>query len=176
MAGVSDTNPTPPPTGDPAPSTPSPGERRLAHPPSDRYRTVADTSTPPATIADPAASIPRGVAIATVVAILGAIAIVVLGGVLAVTLGLVVVAGATGWGIAMALRFGAGDRLTRRRRWVSAVVLSITAVALGQLGLWQYARTEGGVLSPFDYLGEVYGPLVPLQFGVAVILAWLTAR
>ena len=125
---------------------------------------------------DPAASIPRGLAIATVVAILGAVAIVVLGGILTITSGLLIVAGAIGWGVAMALRFGAGDRLSRRRRWETAVTLSAGAVALGQLGLWQYARTEGGVLSPLDYLGEVYGPLVPLQFVTAAIVAWLSAR
>ena len=110
------------------------------------------------------------------VAIVGAVAIVVLGGVLTLTLGLLVVAAATGWGVAMGLRFGAGDHLARRRRWVSAVGLSVAAVGLGQLGLWQYARTEGGVLAPLDYLGAVYGPLVPLQFATAAIVAWLTAR
>ena len=176
MTGVTDPTPTPSPIGDQVPPPPpSPGERRLAHPPSDRYRAAA-VGALAVTTPDPAASIPRGLAIATVVAILGAVAIVVLGGVLVVTLGLVVVAAATGWGVAMGLRFGAGDRMARRRRWASAVALSIAAVALGQLGLWQYARTEGGVLPPLDYLAAVYGPLVPLQFAAAAIVAWLTAR
>jgi hypothetical protein len=174
MTGVTDMDPTP--IGEPAPPPPpTPGERRLAHPPSDRYRAAAAASPPGETL-DPAASVPRGVAIAVVVAIAGAVAIVVLGGILTLTLGLLVVAGATGWGVAAALRFGAGDHLTRRRRWASAVGLSVGAVALGQLGLWQYARTEGGVLPPLDYLGAVYGPLVPLQFATAAIVAWLTAR
>jgi hypothetical protein len=110
------------------------------------------------------------------VAILGAVAIVLLGGILTITSGLLIVVAAIGWGVAMSLRFGAGDRLSRRRRWEAAVALSFGAVALGQLGLWGYARTEGGVLSPLDYLGEVYGPLVPLQFVTAAIVAWLTAR
>ena len=41
---------------------------------------------------------------------------------------------------------------------MSAVGLSVAAVALGQLGLWQYARTEGGVLPPLDYLGAGLRP------------------
>lgn len=115
-------------------------------------------------------------AIAVVVAIFGAVAIVVLGGMLTLTVGLVVVAGATGWGIAAGLRFGAGDRLRPRRRIVAAVISVIGAVALGQLGLWQYARIEGGVLPLFEYLAQVFGLLVPLEFAVALIVAWLAAR
>ena len=46
-------------------------------------------------------------------------------------------------------------------------MLALGAVALGQLGLWQYGRTEGGVLGPLDYLGQVYGPLVLVEFAAA---------
>jgi hypothetical protein len=46
------------------------------------------------------ASVARGVALATVAAILGAVAIVVLGGVFAVSAGLIAIAGATGWAVA----------------------------------------------------------------------------
>ena len=154
----------------------TPGERRLAHPPSDRYRAAEEQRAAAADAPDPSASLARGAAIAVAVAVLGGAAIVVLGGVLTVTFGLVVVAAAAGWGIATGLRFGAGDHLGARRRVVVAVVLSVGAVVLGQLGLWQYARAEGGVLSLLDYLGEVYGPLVPLQLIVAAVAAWVTAR
>ena len=169
-------NPTPLPTAESV-SAPSPGERRLAHPPSDRFR-AAEASAAAATtpIPDPAASTARGVAVATVVAIIGAGAIVLVGGILTLTTGLLVVAGATGLGVAVALRSGAGDHLSSRRRVTIAVASTIAAVALGQLGLWQYARTEGGVLPPLEYLGEVFGPLVPLEFGVGAIVAWLVAR
>ena len=115
-------------------------------------------------------------ALATVVAIVGMVLLVVLGGVLTLTTGLLVVAGATGWGVAVALRLGAGGRLSSRRRVVLAVGLTVGAIALGQLGLWLYARTEGGVLAPLDYLAEVYGPLVPVEFAAAAVVAWLTAR
>jgi hypothetical protein len=174
---VSDTTPIPTtvPADDAAAVPPHPGERRLAHPPSDRYRAAEiRATTPPAP--DPAASIPRGLAVAAVAAILGAGAIVLLGGILTLSTGLLVVAGATGLGVGLGLRFGAGDALSRRRRVAWAVALSVAAIALGQLGLWQYARTEGGVLPPLEYLGEVFGPLVPLEFATAAVVAWLAAR
>lgn len=154
----------------------TPGERRLAHPPSDRYRAAEDQRAAAAAAPDPAASLPRGLAIAVAIAAGGVVAIVLLGGVLSVTSGLIVVAGATGWGVAAGLRFGAGDHLQRRGRISTAIGLSVGAVVIGQLGLWQYARLEGGVLSPLDYLGEVFGLLVPLQVAVAAVTAWLTAR
>ena len=157
---------------------PSPGERRLAHPPSDRYRATEARAAAAAAAADgdASASIARGVAIATSVAIVGAVAIGLLGGVFTITESLLIIAGLTGGGIGIALRWGAGGELPRRRRAILALVLAIAAVVLGQIGLWQYGRTEGGVLPLVDYLGQVYGPLVPLQVATAAVLAWLAAR
>ncbi len=149
-----------------------PGERRLAHPPSDRFR----ASEPPAPVEDPAATPVRGVASGIVAAAIGAAAIVLLGGVLAVSSGLVVVAGATGWAVASALRAGAAHRLGIRSRVRLAMGLALLAVILGQVGLWAYARSEGGVLGPLDYLAETFGVLVPLELFVAWIVAWATAR
>ena len=168
----------PPPAPDAAPATSSPGERRLARPPSDRYReTEAAMAAAEAEAAvDPDASVGRGVALAAAVTIAGAAAIVLLGGVLALTEILLVVAGFTGGGVGIALRWGAGEHLAGRRRVVIALTLALVAVALGQLGLWQYGRIEGGVLGPLDYLGQVYGPLVLLEFAAAGVVAWLAAR
>lgn len=123
-----------------------------------------------------AQSAARGTAYAVVAGIAGAAAIVVLGGVLAVSAGLLVIAGATGWAVAVGLRVGAGDRIAPSRRTSLAIGLALAAVAIGQAGLWLYARSEGGVLGPLDYLGEVYGPLVPLQLLLATIVAWVSAR
>ena len=93
----------------------TPGERRLAHPPSDRYR---PPKTPPADDRpDPGASVARGIAIAVAVAGAGAVAIVVLGGVLTVTTGLIIVAGAIGCGVGAGLRFGAGPPCRRVAGW-----------------------------------------------------------
>jgi hypothetical protein len=175
-----DPTPTDPAPADSAaddPAAPTPGERRLAHPPSDRYRAAeAQAAAAEADRPDPAASVARGLAIAVAIAVVGAAGIVVVGGVLSQTTGLVVVAGATGLLIAYALQVGAGDHLTSRRRIALAVGLTVLAIALGQLGVWQYARSEGGVLPLIDYLGEVFGLLVPLQFAAGIVAAALVAR
>jgi hypothetical protein len=156
----------------------SPGERRLAYPPSDRYR-VAEAALAAAEAAeavDASASIARGVAVATVVAVVGAVAIVFLGGVRTLTEVLLIVAGFTGLGVGIALRWGAREHLAGRRRFAVALALALGAVALGQLGLWQYGRSEGGVLGLLDYLGQVYGPLVLVEFAAAGVIAWLAVR
>lgn len=149
-----------------------PGERRLAHPPSDRYR----EAEPPAAEENPGASPARGVAFGIVAAVAGAAAITLLGGILAVSSGLIVVAGATGWAVGVAAHVGAGGRLAERRGVWLAIGLALLAVVLGQAGLWAYARAEGGVLGPLDYLAETFGLLVPLELLAASIVAWASAR
>ncbi len=167
-------DPAPVESGSPASS---PGERRLAYPPSDRYRAAeAAAAAEAADEVDPNASVVRGVAVATTVAVVGAAAIVVLGGLLTLTEVLLIVAGFTGLGVGLALRWGAAEHLAGRRRVAVALALALGAVALGQLGLWQYGRIEGGVLGPLDYLGQVYGPLVLVEFAAAGLIAWLAAR
>ena len=171
------TEPEAPLAAEPGRPEPSPGERRLARPPSVRYRAAEDAAAAAAApTVDPNASVARGVAVATAVAIAGAAAIVVVGGVLALTEVLLVVAGFTGGGVGIALRWGAGEHLTGRRRVVLALALALGAIALGQLGLWRYGLSEGGVLEPLDYLGQVYGPLVLIEFAAAGVVAWLAAR
>lgn len=153
------------------PTPPAPGERRLPRPPSDRYK-VPDEVTP---IVDESAPSTRGLAYAGVSGLIGAVSTVALGGVLAVSAGLLVVAGATGWAVAVGLRTG-GGQLAPARRILVVLVLTTAAVTLGQIGLWLYARSEGGVLGPIDYLAETFGLLVPLQLVIAWVAAWATAR
>ncbi len=154
-----------------------PGERRLAHPPSDRYRAAEERAAAAAAdVPDPAASLPRGITLALIAAIVGAGAIVFVGGVIAWTTGLLAVAGLTGLGIAAGLAFGAGDHMAGRRRILLAIGLSFGAVALGQIGLWQYGRSEGGVLPFIDFLAQVYGPLVIAEFVAATTIAAVAAR
>ncbi len=98
--------------------------------------------------------------------IAGAAALAILGGVLTVTAGLLVVAAATGWAV--------GKGYAGRGR--AAIAVALVAVALGQIGLWAFARSEGGVLEPIDFLWQVYGGLVPLEFVAAAITAWIAAR
>ena len=49
-------------------------------------------------------------------------------------------------------------------------------MVLGQVGLWLFARAEGGVLAPIDYLGQTFGPLVPVEVVLAAVVAWWRAR
>ena len=160
-----------------APPPPAPGERRLDRPPSDRYRNVPDGDGDTGAAAGGSrGSMGRAVAAGFLAGLAGAIATVVLGGVLGLSAGLLVVAAATGWGVGVATRTGGGAAVEPGRRRVMAVALAITGVVLGQLGLWLYARTEGGVLPLPDYLGQTFGPLVPLQATIAAASAWLSAR
>lgn len=158
------------------PTATQPGEqRRLSRPPGDRYLAAeAAAEAPPRD--DPSASVVRGVAVGLVVALLGALAIIVLGAVLTVTTGLIVVAGALGFGVGIGLRAGAGTKLSSGRRMAIAVGLTVAAVALAQVGIWQYAQSEGGVLPLIDYLAEVFGPLVIVEFAVGALVAWVAAR
>jgi len=165
MALVSD--PVPPPT---------PGERRLDRPPSDRYRDVGAEGAAAAAEVTDRGSVARGVAFGVLAGLAGAAAIVVLGGPVGLSAGLVVVAAALGWAIGTALRAGAGGTLQAPARPVSAVAIAMLAIALGQVGLWLYARSEGGVLTLPDYLAETWGVLVPIQAILAVVAAWWAAR
>jgi len=149
-----------------------PGERRLSRPPSERYRATEIEPDDPPSAASPA----RGVAIAVVVAIVVGGLITVLGGIVLVTAGLVVVAAAGGWAVALAIRIGAGATIPRQRRRAIAFGLAVSAVVIGQVGLWLFARTEGGVLPLVDYLAQTFGILVPLQAVAAVIAAAWTTR
>ncbi len=145
----------------------APGERRLDRPPSDRY----------AAAPEPPTSIPsqRGrVAIAALIAVLGALAITVGGGLLAITAGLVVAAIAIGWGVGTVLALGPVERRPATTWW--AVAIAVLGVGLGQVGLWLVARQEGGVLSLVDYLAETFGFLVPLELLGAAGAAWWRAR
>jgi hypothetical protein len=153
-----------------------PGERRpgrvLDRPPSERYRTASPEPAPEVG----GGSLGRGLAVATLVAIVGAAAITITGGILTITAGLLVIAAAAGWGVGLAFRLGAGAAADRPARIRSAVLIAIAGVALGQLGLWLLARQEGGVMGPIDYLAEVFGFLVPLESLFAVAGAWWAAR
>lgn len=173
----------PTPATPPTPPTP-PGERRLARPPSDRYRRAGASD-----VTDPASGRPaeagrptdppsgaRGLAFGLVAAIVGAAVIVVLGGVLAISAGLLIIAVAIGYGVATGMLVGLGKNPAIRWRWVPPVMLAVAAILLGQLGLWLFARTEGGVLGPPDYLAQTFGILVPLQVVFAAVAAWWTAR
>jgi uncharacterized membrane protein YidH (DUF202 family) len=152
-----------------------PGERptrtRLDRPPGERYDQPVQAGEAPS-----AAGPARGVAWAAIVAVAGAAFVVALGGPLAVSLGLVVVAFLIGRFVALAMRAGTGTTITPGRRAATAVTVAILGILLGQVGIWLYARSEGGVLGLVDYLGQTFGWLVPAQLLVGAAVAWWTAR
>lgn len=158
------------------PTPPTPGERRLDKPPSDRYGAAEADATSDVDAATSNGAPARGIAFAVIAAIVVAAAITVVGGVLLVSAGLVILAAAGGWAVAMALKMGAGPTVPRGTRIWLATGLALAAVVLGQVGLWLFARSEGGVLPIVDYLAQTFGPLVPLQALAAALAAAWSAR
>jgi hypothetical protein len=152
----------------------TPGEarpgRRLERPPSDRYGKAE-----PAAQEANRGSRPSGLVLPTIAGLVGAAAIAVGGGLLTMTAGLLVVAAAIGWVVAVLVSLGAdhvvGGTDRTRRRW-TATSIALAGVALGQVGLWVIARQEGGTLGLVDYLAEVFGVLVPLELAIAGGVAW----
>ena len=95
----------------------------------------------------------------------GVVAFVILGGILAVTAGLIVLAGLIGWLIGLLVRPPAR----------AALVAVVTAVA-GLIGIWLFGRWEGGVLNPIDYFADVQGIIVPLELLAAGGMAAAASR
>lgn len=162
---------------DDTPPTDDPGERRptrtLERAPSERYR----DAEPVEETAEPAPPVARAVVLALLASIAGGVAIAVAGEILKITAGLVVVAAALGWIVAvvLVLALGGNPSMQRGTRRGTAVTIALFGVALGQVGLWLIARNEGGVLGFVDYLSEVFGFLVPAEFVLAAAIAWWRA-
>jgi len=102
---------------------------------------------------------------------------VTVGGVLASTFGLLLIGGITGTVVGLlvaraAVPDKAATPIPRRTVIRVAVAVALVGVALGDLGLWLFALTEGGVLGPIDYLWTTFGPFVPGVALVAVLTAW----
>ena len=130
---------------------PGDGPRRpqLERPPGERYRRQSELA------AGRPASADRFAAVWPPLAVIlgGAVAYTLLGGVMAVTAGLIVVALFVGWLI--------GKLVSPPPR---AALVGLVAIVAGLLGVWLFGRLEGGVLDPIAYLDEVQGwPLVVLQ-------------
>ncbi|HSL97860.1 MAG TPA: hypothetical protein VK831_04750 [Candidatus Deferrimicrobiaceae bacterium] len=122
---------------------------------------------------------------ATAIGLVGATVLVLVGGVLASTAGLLVVAGATGAGIGLALARAAvasptgateAPPMSRRSaaRW--SIGAASIAVLLGAAGTWLVARSEGGTLGLFEYVWTTFGWFVPAELVVAALAAAWGAR
>ena len=168
---------------------PDPREgRRLAEPPSARYARAAgeapggsDPTDGGAAGRDPAAdgsALAGPLARAMLVAVAGAIALVLVGAVLASTFGLLFVAGITGALVGLVLSRAAAPLDESRRpvprrtlAWL-ALALSLGAVTVAAVGTWLFARAEGGTLELVDYLLTTFGPFVPAEAVIAAVAAW----
>jgi hypothetical protein len=148
-----------------------PPQGALERAPGERYTGPGDD----ATAGDPRTPV-RGLLLAVLAGAAGAALTVILAGPMAVSAGLLVASLLLGRFVAEGLRLGAGATIPRSRRAWTAIAIAVASVGFAQLGIWAYARWEGGVLSPLDYLAQTFGPLVPLQFAAAALVAWWSAR
>lgn len=157
-------HPNPNPTG---------GERRrLDRPPGARF-VVAPAG---AAVSAPSVSV-RRLVIAIIAAGTGGLAFFVLSQ-LDLGPGLLAVAAFTGWMTAVALvdlDGGAGLK-PGARRVVVAVGLAAGAIVAAILLDWAWARVQGGVLGPLDYITQRYGLAALLDVGAAGLMAGLRAR
>ena len=147
-----------------------PGERRLDRPPSERYLIEPEAPTPLT------GSTMRALGAGLAAALGWSLATILFGGVLAVSLGLLVLAAAFGRLIALAVAWGGGSGLAAGPRLAIALATVVDGFLVGQFGVWAYGRLEGGVLAPVEYVMTTFGIVVPLQLLVALGVAWWTAR
>jgi len=105
---------------------------------------------------------------AVVVAVVGAAVLVILGGPLATTSGLLFVAGVTGGLIGL---LAAGS--ARPKPWVRrfAIVLAVIVVLIGAVGAWLVGLAQGGDLGLVDFLWATSGLLVPAELLAAILAA-----
>jgi hypothetical protein len=148
-----------------------PPRRRLDRPPSERFGPPATPPDVDPGASESASSIAQlhGTGPALAVAALGAVALIVLYGVLATTIGLLAIAGGTGFVVGLALR--GGDGAAGR-----AALITVAALLLGIVGSWAVSLAEGGVASPVDYIGQTLGPLAVIVPIVGAAAAWLGSR
>jgi len=121
---------------------------------------------------DPPVTDSRRIVAAVIASDLGAVAIAI-GGILALSAGLVVIAAVTGVAVGW---FARGVGRTPTTGVAIAIAVALGGIAIGQFLLWFVAGLEGGVLGPIDYLAQAFGVLVPAQFVAAGAGAWLAAR
>jgi hypothetical protein len=150
------------------------GSRRLSEAPSNRY-TASDRPVP---APGAGSSLTAPLIRATIVALAGSAALVLVGAILASTVGLLFVSGLCGAAIGLVLARAAAPRdelrLPTPRRTVAwlAIALSIGAVAVGAVATWLIALGEGGTLGLIDYLLAVFGPFLPAEAVIAAATAW----
>lgn len=135
-----------------------------------------EVSTADSPAVDPAPSPVRAFGLGLVTAVLLGAVLAILGGPLSLSAGLAVVALFVGRLVGAMVKVGAGRTLSSPARVSLATALSLLGIAIGQLGIWIFGRSEGGALDLPTYLVTTFGPLVPLEFMIATLSAWWSAR
>jgi hypothetical protein len=125
---------------------------------------------------DPTGSPTRALVSGTIAAAIAAFVFLIFAGPLSFSAGLVVIAVFAGRLIGLVTKTAGGPGVSSDARVVMALLLTIGWFVVAQVAVWLYARAEGGNLGLLDYLGQAFGPLVPLQLIVAVLIAWWSAR
>lgn len=147
-----------------------PPRRLLEHAPSERYG-----ASRPAAAGDgetrgrnarggETRGLARAVLLGLGAAAIGAVVHVAFAVLLLATGGLLVVAATLGFVVGAFVRYGAGSRVRTAARRGLGVALAVTTVAVALAVNW---GLSGAYLGPFDFLDQVYGLLVPLQFAAA---------
>jgi hypothetical protein len=154
-------------TDEPPRRTPEPGEPRrvLDRPPGERLA-LRERAAQPVGAGSDAAVGANPLARAIIVGAIGAAVIAILGGPMSLTVGLLAVAAILGWAVGAYAKPSVAI----------AVIIAVAAVAVGLIGIWAFARFEGGVLDIAMYLAEVHGPLLVLELATAGVAAALAAR
>lgn len=118
----------------------------------------------------------RSAAWATPAAVIALIVYVAFAGPLAFSAGLVIVGIFAGRVIGLSAKAGGGGAVTSDQAVSTALVVTLAWFVASQAATWLYARNEGGVLGPLDYLLQTFGPVVPLVAIASVVAAWWSAR
>ena len=155
--------------------------RRLARPPSERYAAGWGGRPLPPGVTPRARGLRqmlRALAPAIVACLVTAVALVLVGGVLAEQRGLLAIAGLGGALVGLLGANGAVSPdgvvppvLTRALAVRAAIGLAVVAIAAGATGTWAYGRLEGGVLDPLTYLWTTFGPFIPAEAAIAALAA-----
>jgi hypothetical protein len=158
--------------GQPGEVVPTAARRVLERPPSERYAATSVTSV----TGDPVTgSIPRAAVGAIVPAAIGGAVLVALASPLALAEPLVAVALIVGLSAGFGARRGGSSGVTRSRRRAVAVAVTLVAIGIAELIVWQLALAQGGVLSFVDYEVQVFGLVAILQPLAAGLAAFASA-
>jgi hypothetical protein len=164
-----------PPDRIPGDAPPGRSSRRLDRAPSDRYGPDPGASGA-AAAALPGGSVTRVLLFAIPAAVFALAAYVAIAGPFAISEGLVIVGILAGSLFGRSVRAGAGTAVDSRRRVRIALTITGAWFVLAQVGTWQFALSEGGVLPILDYLAQTFGLVVPLVAIAATVAAWWNAR